>query len=240
LQEARQAVTAEFDQYKDDYSAQIKRATSFFGKSHDYFIRAKADQLIKVLSGIEPSGIAIRLLDIGCGHGLMHSLLVTSGLPLDVTGIDVAPGVIDLARRANPAIRYDVYEGDRLPYESGSFDAAVAITVVHHVPPPQWPGFIAEMSRVVRPGGVVVIFEHNPFNPLTAYVVRTCPLDKNAVLLSSRHLSRLMRQSGLQQVTAQFILFSPFESRFFKQFERGLGWLPLGAQYLATGRVSTG
>jgi hypothetical protein len=83
----------------------------------------------------------------------------------------------------------------------------------------------------------VAIFEHNPYNPLTAYVVRTCPLDVNAVLLSRRHLSKLMRLSGLQQIEARFILFAPFESRLFRQLERSMAWLPFGAQYLVTGGV---
>jgi hypothetical protein len=53
----------EFDQYKDDYSDQIGRATSFSCKSHDYFIRAKADHLIKILARNAPVGASIRLLD---------------------------------------------------------------------------------------------------------------------------------------------------------------------------------
>lgn len=109
-------VMAEFDQYKETYEAQIGRATKFSGKNHDFFVRAKATYFIDVLKKKMETGIDIRLLDIGCGHGLIHPLLEASGLPLQITGIDVAAGVIDLARRANPRVRYDVYEGEALPY----------------------------------------------------------------------------------------------------------------------------
>ena len=228
---------AEFDQYKETYEAQIGRATKFSGKNHDFFVRAKATYFIDVLKKKMETGIDIRLLDIGCGHGLIHPLLEASGLPLQITGIDVAAGVIDLARRANPRVRYDVYEGEALPYEFGSFDAAVTITVVHHVPPPRWSDFVAEMKRVVRPGGIVAVFEHNPYNPLTAYIVRTCPVDKNAVLLPSWRLVRLMRLIGLEEVETRFILFTPFELPLFRGFDRSMGWLPFGAQYYVTGRV---
>jgi hypothetical protein len=65
------------------------------------------------------------------------------------------------------------------------------------------------------------------------------PLDITGIEVApSRHLSGLMRQRGLQQVAARFILLSPFESRFFKQLERGLARLPLGAQYFVTGHVA--
>jgi SAM-dependent methyltransferase len=167
----------------------------------------------------------------------MHPLLEASHLPLRITGIDVAPGVIELARRANPNMRYDVYAGDVLPYANGEFDAAVTVTVVHHVPPPRWFDFLNEMRRVVRPGGILAVFEHNPYNPLTLYVVRTCPLDENAVLLSSRRLSKLLRATGLQDVQSRFILSTPFESRLFRWLDKAIGWLPLGAQYYVTGHV---
>jgi SAM-dependent methyltransferase len=119
----------------------------------------------------------------------------------------------------------------------GAFDAAVTVTVVHHVPPAQWSAFLGEMSRVVRPGGVVAVFEHNPYNPLTLCVVRTCPLDRNAVLLSSWRLCGLLRAIGLQDVQSRYILSTPFEWRLFRLFDKAIGWLPLGAQYYATGRV---
>ena len=228
---------AEFDEYKETYEAQIEHATRFSGKGHDFFVRAKADHLVDLLKKKTAAEVEIRLLDVGCGHGLIHPLLESSGLRFQITGIDVAAGVIDLARRANPGVRYDVYEGDVLPYASGTFDVAVTITVVHHVPPARWLDFLKEMTRVVRPCGIVVVFEHNPYNPLTAHVVRTCPVDKNAVLLPSGRLSGLMRRSGLESVEVRFILFTPFESRLFTLLDKSIGWLPLGAQYYVVGRV---
>jgi SAM-dependent methyltransferase len=228
---------AEFDEYKESYEADIERLTKFSGKTHGFFVQVKADYLADILKREITTPGGIRLLDVGCGHGMIHPMLRSSGLPLQITGIDVAAEVIDLARPANPDVRYDVYAGEVLPYETGAFDAAVTITVMHHVPPAQWSRFLAEMKRVVRPGGVVVVFEHNPYNPFTAKIVRACPIDKDAVLLPSRHLSRLMQDSGLDAVETRFILFTPFDSPPFRAFDRFLGWLPLGAQYYAKGRV---
>ena len=61
-----------------------------------------------------------------------------------------------------------------MPVPDASVDVVFAICVVHHVPPAHWGAFAAEMARVLRPGGVAAIFEHNPLNPVTRRVVSNC------------------------------------------------------------------
>lgn len=230
---------SEFDQHRDNYGTDIERAIRFSGKGHDYFIQVKAEYLTDVLKDAVPSGRPLRLLDVGCGHGLIHPALQSAGLPLQITGIDVAASVVEIARRNNPLVAYDTYDGASLPYSNATFDAAVTITVMHHVPPEQWDSFLAEMKRVVRPGGIIAVFEHNPYNPLTVHIVRTCPIDANAVLLSRRQLVALMSTAGLESMESRFILFTPFNAALFKSFDRLMGRIPLGAQYYVTGRVPT-
>jgi hypothetical protein len=88
----------------------------------------------------------------------------------------------------------------------------------------------------VRPGGIVVVFEHNPHNPATRRIVNTCPLDENAVLLEPKHLSSLAKGAEFRNVETRFIIFTPFEAASFKRFDRAMGWLPLGAQYYVCGQ----
>jgi len=90
---------------------------------------------------------------------------------------------------------------------------------------------------VVRPGGLVAIVEHNPVNPLTQWIVKTCLFDENAVLLRSSLLARLFRDTGLQELERRFIIFTPFNSEFFRHLDAHLSWLPLGAQYCMAARV---
>ncbi len=229
----------EFDRYNDIYRDEIDKAVAFSGQSHDFYIKVKARFLLDLLGRMRAQSGAgrLRALDVGCGHGYIHPFLTAAGADLELTGIDVAGGVLDGARKANPAVRYDVYDGRRLPYEAGSFDAAFTIAVMHHVPAAEWGGFLAEMRRVVKPGGLIAVIEHNPINPLTRWIVRTCPLDKNAVLLPSGQVARLLRDAGLVNIERRYILFTPFEGRFFRKLDDWLGWLPLGAQYCMTARV---
>ncbi len=228
---------SEFDEYRHRYEDEINNAIAFGGKTHDFYTQVKAALLVELLEAKVKEPRPLNILDIGCGNGSIHPFLKSSALPVKVTGVEVAAQFLAMARRTNPDVDYDVYDGHRLPYQSGQFDAAFTICVMHHVPPDQWPAFLDEMRRVVRPGGVVFVFEHNPLNPLTSHIVRTCPLDKNAVLLSAAKLGNLMQAAGLEGVSHEFMLFTPFERPLFRRFDRLMRWLPFGAQYVSFGRV---
>src|SRR5262249_59211928 len=105
--------------------------------------------------------------------------------------------MVERATERNPWAIYSAYDtGEPLPYDEGSFDVAFAICVFHHVPPLERPALTAEMARVTRPGGLVAIFEHNPWNPLTRKAVRDCPFDEDAVLLSRPNARRLLDGAG--------------------------------------------
>jgi SAM-dependent methyltransferase len=234
----------EFDQHKETYRTDIDKAVSFSGQSHDFFTRVKAEYLIDILRKIESGrqkagseASPLDVLDIGCGHGHIHPYLIKSGVSLKLRAIDVAATVVEEARQANPTVEYESYEGDKLPYPDQSFDATYTIAVMHHVPPQQWSSFLQEMRRVVRPGGLIIIFEHNPINPLTQWIVRTCPIDDNAVLLSSRKLSKLVAQTDLVDIESRYILFTPLDGPNYRKFDKMIGWLPLGAQYYVSARI---
>jgi SAM-dependent methyltransferase len=227
----------EFDHYRDGYSRQIDSAIAFSGQTQDFYTRVKARCLLDMFAKLRPtSGQPLDVLDVGCGQGLIHSYFPPS-TNLKLTGIDVAGTVIEEAREANSHVRYDVYDGSKLPYADRTYDAAYAIAVMHHVPPNNWSSFLEAMRRVVRPGGLVAIVEHNPVNPLTQWIVKTCPFDENAVLLRSSRLARLFRDAGLQEPECRFIIFTPFDNAFFRRLDDNLSWLPLGAQYCMAARV---
>lgn len=228
---------AEFDAFKDLYEAQVGAAVKFIGADHDFFTRIKAEHLNEAIASLGIVERAAAVLDVGCGHGLIHPLLTKNRVSLHLTGVDVAGEVIDMARDQHPENTYATYDGTTLPFEEGSFDLSFAICVIHHVPPPHWLDFLREMRRVVRPGGRVVVIEHNPLNPATCYVVKTCPIDENAVLLRRGQLERLMRDVGFVALSGRYILFTPFEHPVMRRFDRALGRIPLGAQYFLSGQV---
>jgi SAM-dependent methyltransferase len=108
-----------------------------------------------------PAGL--RWVDVGCGNGAFTELIVGRCAPAAIEGIDPSEGQIAFAR-ARPAGRVATFrQGDAmaLPFADASFDAAVMALVIFFVPDPA--KGVAEMARVVRPGGTMTAYAWDLF-----------------------------------------------------------------------------
>jgi SAM-dependent methyltransferase len=114
---------------------------------------------------------------------------------------------------------------------------ALSVCVLHHVPPTEWLQFLSEMQRVVRPGGLVSLIEHNRINPATQLSVARCPFDVDAVLVGGRKMDAMFRAIGLKDISRRYFVFFPSKLARLRTLEKRLSWLSLGAQYLAFGKV---
>jgi len=114
----------------------------------DYFAR------VLLRKKVAASG-PCRLLDVGCGGGMLAEEFARSGI--EVTGIDPAPETIAAARThasgSGLRIRYEVGSGELLPFPEGFFDYAACCNVLEHVDDPD--SVIGEIARVLRPGGLL-------------------------------------------------------------------------------------
>jgi ubiquinone/menaquinone biosynthesis C-methylase UbiE len=100
----------------------------------------------------------LKWIDVGCGNGAFSELLVERCAPAEVQGIDPSQGQIDYARK-RPAARlakFDIGNAMAPPYPDNTFDAATMALVIFFVPDPT--KGVAEMARVVRPGGTVAAY----------------------------------------------------------------------------------
>ncbi|MFN6107884.1 MAG: class I SAM-dependent methyltransferase, partial [Planctomycetaceae bacterium] len=123
-----------------------------------------------------------------------------------------------------------------LPFATDSFDLAYAACVFHHIPAERHAGVLRELHRVVRPGGALMLYEHNPWNPVVVRVVRGCPFDERAILIPAPALRNKVREAGFTQVVTTHRVFFPRPLHALRWLEQWLGWLPLGAQYPVVGR----
>ena len=225
--------TADFDAWKDSYREEVEKVVAFSGQDAEYFTELKARALIDLVRRRIGDPAELTAVDIGCGVGVTDRHL--AGRFKSLIGVDIFEGVLEAAAAANPQVDYRLYDGQTLPCADGSVDVAFAISVLHHVPPLQWRGFAAEMARVLRPGGIAAIFEHNPLNPLTRRVVSNCVFDEDAVLLRRRVAAGLLGTVGLTRPEHRYIAFLPFGGRRSAQFEAALRRVPLGTQYFVAG-----
>jgi SAM-dependent methyltransferase len=225
--------SAQFDAYAKTYADEVNRSIAFMGLKVDFATRVKAGYVLDLLARHFGDVSKVRLLDIGCGTGGSHPLI--AGKLASLCATDVSAGSVAEAAAANVGVDYRAYDGVRLPYDDDQFDAAMTICVMHHVPPPQWPGFAAEMKRIVRPGGLALVFEHNPLNPLTRRAVSNCEFDADAVLLGQRRTRGLLEGAGFANVNSRAILSVPSVGPKSRAVDFVLGRLSLGAQYVASG-----
>jgi len=224
----------DFGKFHDSYKDEVQDSISFTGQSHDFFTVVKVEALLEGVGRHLGDPGKLKFLDVGCGVGLTDQFLV--GRVGAVHGIDISGPVIQQAKKRNPRARYKVYNGKRMPFADGTFDVTFAICVLHHVPPSYYNGFVKEMSRVTKPGGLVALFEHNPLNPLTLRAVNSCVLDDEAILLRRWKAGRLLERRCAAILEKRYILFTPLKAAPFRWLDRMLGWLPLGAQYFVMAR----
>jgi SAM-dependent methyltransferase len=226
----------DFNETKDSYRGAIDDSVGFTGADHAFFINEKGRMILEFAQVRFGAGRKLKILDVGCGHGFVHSALLEAGH--DVTGVEIAEEVLTLAGKANPGAHYLPYDGQVLPPADASFDVVVAMCVVHHVPVPQWESFLKELRRVVRPDGVILIFEHNPLNPVVSYLFHHGfgGMDKGATMVGRGRLEKLLNNVGCSSVRSSYIFFTPFGNPFFRWLDRVLARLPLGAQYMTQAR----
>jgi ubiquinone/menaquinone biosynthesis C-methylase UbiE len=169
-----------------------------------------------------PAGL--RWVDVGCGNGAFTELIVGRCAPAAIEGIDPSEGQIAFAR-ARPAGRVATFrQGDAmaLPFADASFDAAVMALVIFFVPEPA--RGVAEMARVVRPGGLVSAYAWDvaggglPFQPilveLRAMGLKP-PLPPSFEASRTEALRDLWKGAGLEDVETREIVVT----RTFSDFD---------------------
>ncbi|CAM3724981.1 class I SAM-dependent methyltransferase [Litorimonas haliclonae] len=218
-----------FDSRSSHYAEDINDSVAFSGLKADFFTRVKAEYFRDHLTEKFGGTTKLNVLDLGCGIGIFEGLFEND---FDaITGIDVSELSIETAKANQKHACFHLYEGSQIPFEDDHFDVVFTICVMHHVPPENWEKFVAEAHRVLKPGGVFAVFEHNPYNPLTLKVVNDCILDEDAVLLKPKKLNQVIKTAFSKPTRTEFIIAIPPLNKFFKFFDRLLKRLPFGAQY---------
>lgn len=227
---------SEFDQHASTYASAVNDSIAFSGMKVDTFVRAKAFHLRRMFqaNGIDP---ADRIVDVGCGIGTYEIEL--SDHWSNMVGIDVSERSIAQARLNCAKAEFLGFEGKTMPFASQSVAAVFAICVWHHVPLEDWTLFLSEIRRILRPGGIVAVFEHNPWNPLTRWAVERCVFDKDAVLLSLPTARELLCEAGFSISKCAYILSIPATGGILGRVDGWLAPLPTGAQYMVLARKET-
>jgi hypothetical protein len=118
---------------------------------------------------------------------------------------------------------------------ANDYTLIVLANIMHHVGPNHRLRVMKQATARLCPGGRLVLFEHNPANPFTRWIVDHCPFDSDAVLLWPSEATRWMARAELRLLRRDYIVFLPRALARFRPLEPFLSWLPLGAQYAVVG-----
>lgn len=154
-----------------------------------------------------------RILDVGCGTGLLLERLRRVAPDVRLAGVDPVPEMLALARRRLPAPAVDLREAaaERLPFGDGSFDAVVSASVFHYIRQPEVA--LAEMGRVLRPGGRLVLTDWSGD-------FLSCRLIGVYLRWQRRALFRIYRPAELRELLRQ----AGFDALEIDQYRAGWPW----------------
>lgn len=174
---------------RDSYD---RLAVAYANHFHDGFAGKPVE--LSVLS-LFASVVDGPVLEVGCGTGLTTRELVGHGL--DVSGVDLSPGMLEVARTSFPQLEFTVGSMLALPYATASFNGVVAFYSTIHVPDDLLPNALAELARVLRPGGHLLLAFQTGDEPLHM----TEALGHEIALVFHRrqpsHMATLLAEAGV-------------------------------------------
>jgi len=188
-------------------------------------------------------GLPPRLLwlDVGCGTGALTQAILDCAEPLQVTGIDPSEGFVAVARERtrHPRASFRIGDAQKLPLAAAAVDIAVSGLVLNFIPDPA--KAVAEMRRVVQPGGMVALYVWDyagEMQLIRRFWDAVVALDPSArdldearrfPICQPERLTELLRAAGLEQVDAQTIdvptVFKDFDD-YWMPFLGGQGPAP--------------
>lgn len=222
--------TSDFNDYAKNYREVHTKNIKYVSGANSFYF---SEQKVKELSGFEKDQ-KFKLLDIGCGDGASEVFFHQYFPQVEIEGIDISEESVVFAQNRNiPNCNFQVYDGKQIPFPDLSFDVIFIACVLHHIQQKDHVEFLKEAFRLLKKNGRLYLFEHNPLNPITKYVVRNCEFDKGVKLIWPNSLKNQLFGLGFKSIIVNYTLFFP-RYRFFKPFltlEKYLKKFPVGGQY---------
>jgi SAM-dependent methyltransferase len=210
------------------------------GESKEFYARGRLTHLKRRWRAMGRLEVG-RIIDYGCGVGDVTRLIAEIFPSAQVLGLDPSARCIERARReyATPRLSFATLEG----FAYGAAGAADLIHmngVLHHVAVEQRPQLFAALASLVAPGGLVAVFENNPWNPGARLVMARIPFDRGTRPVSPRETRRRLAAASLRPLETNYLFYFPRVLRVLRPLEPALLHLPLGAQYAVLAARSGG
>jgi 2-polyprenyl-3-methyl-5-hydroxy-6-metoxy-1,4-benzoquinol methylase len=227
--------TPQFDAFASTYASTHNKYLPP-GMTNESFFVQKRDWVFEQIEERLMNRESIEVLDFGCGPAQLCRALSTNPRVTRITGVDESDEVQEQALKvmSASAVPFEIFSEVREIAVDRKFDLITAFNVFHHVPISERERVARALAEHLKPGGCLLVWEHNPWNPATRYLVKICPFDTDAILIRKSNAEKLWRPIGLRLLSSEFVNFSPptwQKNKWVQKFEKLISDFPIGAQY---------
>jgi SAM-dependent methyltransferase len=217
-----------FDTYALNYDEVLNHSLSISGLTKDYFANGRIEWLKDCFTKLNLNPRV--MMDYGCGTGSAIPYLAQIIHPAEMIGVDVSEASLAEAKKLypDPRIRFQLATGYQ---DADAVDGVYCSCVFHHIPVAERLAAFQYIHRALKPGGIFSLWEHNPWNLATQYIVSQCEFDRDAILLFPAPTRKLLAEAGFEIIATQYLFIFPASLKVLKPLEKYFSSLPLGAQY---------
>ena len=154
-------------------------------------------------------------------------------------GTDVSARSLEIARglyQTHYGAQRVLFCQPQEPASRAEIDLAFCNGVFHHIKPEDRAAAVNYIFRSLRPGGLFALWENNPWNLGTRYVMAQCSFDRDAQTIAPPQARRLLRNGGFEIARTDFLFIFPRALAGLRFIEPHAAHLPLGTQYMVLAR----
>lgn len=224
-----------FDNCAETYKSGLKETLKYSGFTPNYFHNYKVKDLFLYLKQKGQEKKTIKILDFGCGVGCSEPYLAHYFPNSMIYACDISAESIKCAQDENSKFKnlvYSTYKDNKLPFDE-KFDVIFVANVFHHIPRKSQQETLKLLKSNLSENGFLIIFEHNPYNPLTDLLALLTDYryDKNTNLLTPSYMKKILKNAGFTNIEKTYRIFFPGFLKMLLPLEKHLKNCPLGAHY---------
>lgn len=222
-----------------DYEAKVL-------KDHKYYVKVKSLHLLRKAEELYGNTKNLICIDLGCGSAETTEYFQDKFS--HIFGCDYSSGMIEYAAKKNlKNATFKLCQSEKLPFDADSIDIVLMYGLIHHIDTGEKiVQTFNEVNRVLKKGGMVAVYDFNPLNPLSRYLVKTCSVDAGVNLdgykkllfpttFFSWELIAILKSAGFEIAKHEYLLFFPKILSPLVFLERFLAKVPFGGMYSIIG-----